>query len=288
MRIRSLLALAVLASLSVLFVILAAGPALGQTDPPASGDWTVSDTTVVMDQTVDLHGDLLVTDTGSLTLENVTLRIHLSSDGQYGIEVMGDGSLTIEDGDDDKATTSDASRVTAVPTTRSYYLIANTASVLRLTNSFITRCGHTGMAGATHQGIYVATDDAIVTGMAVDDCLQGLIVEDGSVTVSDSSFTNCTYHGITATNSDLNVGSTTLADKPELVVAAKLDLADSQEPARELARAIGVEVLPISAVTGLGLPVLSERLWTMLSEFRQEQPGRRYDLPTPPHLRNEQ
>ena len=212
MRIRLLLALAVFASLSVLIVLLAAGPALGQTDPPASGDWTVADTTVVMDQTVNLHGDLLVTDTGRLTLENVTLRIHLSSNGEYGIEVMGDGSLTIKDGDDDKATTSDASRVTAVPTSRSYYMIANTGSVLRLTNSFITRCGHTGMAGATHQGIYIATDDAIIRGMTVDDCLQGLVVEDGSVTVSESSFTNSTYHGITTTNSDLDVGSTTLAD----------------------------------------------------------------------------
>ena len=83
MRNRSFYLIGVVA-LSLLAVTLLAIGCAGQTDPPASGDWTVSDNTLVEDRTVHLHGNLLVTSTGSLTLENVTLRIHLDSTGQRG------------------------------------------------------------------------------------------------------------------------------------------------------------------------------------------------------------
>ena len=55
MRKRLLITLAGATLMSVLVLLLLASGAMGQTDPPASGDWTVADTTVVSDQTVDLR-----------------------------------------------------------------------------------------------------------------------------------------------------------------------------------------------------------------------------------------
>jgi GTP-binding protein len=86
---------------------------------------------------------------------------------------------------------------------------------------------------------------------------------------------------------ELAAYSAALAEKPELVVAAKIDLAESDAPACDLAEAIGVTVLPVSAVSGQGLEPLTERLWTMLSGFHRETPPKRYNLPTPPHSRSD-
>jgi GTPase len=60
--------------------------------------------------------------------------------------------------------------------------------------------------------------------------------------------------------------SPALAAKPELVVATKADLLDSDEPLDRLGRELDTEVLAISAVTGKGLDALTERVWQMLQD----------------------
>jgi GTP-binding protein len=84
---------------------------------------------------------------------------------------------------------------------------------------------------------------------------------------------------------ELQEYSAALAAKPEIVVANKLDLSDSQEPAEELARAIGAEVLPISAVSGQGMKDLIEAMWRSLGELRSAPQPEQAELPEAPHLR---
>jgi len=45
---------------------------LGQTPPPASGDWDIFDNTVITDQNITLNGNVNVKSGGVLTLDNVT------------------------------------------------------------------------------------------------------------------------------------------------------------------------------------------------------------------------
>ena len=66
---------------------------------------------------------------------------------------------------------------------------------------------------------------------------------------------------------ELQQYSPKLTAKPELVVANKMDLTDSDEHLRELSEAVGSEVLAISAVTGQGLEKLGERIWQKLDEL---------------------
>ncbi|UCC93635.1 MAG: right-handed parallel beta-helix repeat-containing protein, partial [Thermoplasmata archaeon] len=212
MRHRLLYTIAGTAVLSIVLLLLLAGAGAAQTDPPATGDWTVSDTTLVTDRTVDLHGDLTVTSSGSLTLRNVTLRIHLTSDGEHGIEVQTGGSLVIEDNDDDASTTDDASEVDSQPNTRSYYFIVRSGTSLRISNSFVYRCGHTGSVGNERLGLFVGTDDATIEGTIIDDCLHGLVLDHATITVTDSTVSNCTYHGVNAQDSDLTLTRVTMAD----------------------------------------------------------------------------
>jgi len=212
MRRPLLITIAFTAVLSFAMLLLLASCVAGQTDPPASGDWVVSDVTAVVDQTVDLRGNLLVTSTGSLTLENVSLRIHVGSPGQYGIEVQAGGTLVLQDKDGDRTTQDDDTRVMALPSSDAYYFIVRSGANLRISNSYITDCGHTGMAGRTRMGLYIATDNATIEGSVFDECLHGLALERAVVTVSNSSFTNSTYHGIDAQDSDLYLYSVTMAD----------------------------------------------------------------------------
>jgi GTPase len=61
--------------------------------------------------------------------------------------------------------------------------------------------------------------------------------------------------------------SPTLAAKPEIVVANKMDLTGAKENLHLLRRELDVEVVPISGVTGKGLPELTERIWAVLQEL---------------------
>ncbi len=200
------------AMLSLLLLLLLAGGSAGQTDPPASGDWIVADTTVVSDQTVDLHGDLTVTSTGSLTLENITLRFHVSSDGEYGLEVQTGGSLTVRDGDGQVATTGDASSIKVVPPSKAIFAQVWSGTTLRISNSFITQCGYVPSVGAELLGLYIASDDAIISGTSIDGNLHGLVLRGATISVTDSSITNSTCHGVNAQDSDLTLRDCTLAD----------------------------------------------------------------------------
>jgi GTPase len=73
---------------------------------------------------------------------------------------------------------------------------------------------------------------------------------------------------------ELQKYSQELAEKPEIVVANKIDLAPDLAAVDELRDAIGQDVLGISGVTGAGLPALGERLWKMIEAARAAQPPR--------------
>ena len=68
--------------------------------------------------------------------------------------------------------------------------------------------------------------------------------------------------------SELEQYSQALADRPELVVANKMDLTGSEASLRGFEDAVAAEVIPISAVTGRGVNILAERIWQMLQEHQ--------------------
>lgn len=69
---------------------------------------------------------------------------------------------------------------------------------------------------------------------------------------------------------ELSKYSPELATKNELVVGNKIDLTDGKERAKDFARKIGKDVLPISAVSGIGLPLILEKLWDMVQQAKAE------------------
>jgi len=83
----------------------------------------------------------------------------------------------------------------------------------------------------------------------------------------DESDPAAAYHAI---RGELCEYSKALADKPEIVVANKMDLTGADEHIDELRRELGVDVFGISAVTGQGLEPLCERIWDVLAIQRAQ------------------
>jgi GTP-binding protein len=71
------------------------------------------------------------------------------------------------------------------------------------------------------------------------------------------------YHTI---NDELRQYSLELAEKPQIVVANKMDLTDSDENLARFTDAVECDVIAISAVTGKGLDKLTERIWKVLKD----------------------
>ena len=68
---------------------------------------------------------------------------------------------------------------------------------------------------------------------------------------------------------ELEKYSPELASKQEIVAGNKIDLTGGGEGARALADQIGCEVLPVSAASGIGLPVVTEKLWGLLGRSQE-------------------
>jgi GTPase len=76
-----------------------------------------------------------------------------------------------------------------------------------------------------------------------------------------------------AIREELTRYSPTLAEKPEIVVANKMDLTDSDAHLEDLRKQLGVEITAISAVTGRGLEALAERIWNSLPPEEAPEPS---------------
>jgi len=71
-----------------------------------------------------------------------------------------------------------------------------------------------------------------------------------------------------AIRSELKQYSEALAQKPEVIVANKIDLDPDGKIVEDLKKKLNKEIYPISAVTGAGIKELSELLWKKVKELK--------------------
>ncbi len=69
---------------------------------------------------------------------------------------------------------------------------------------------------------------------------------------------------------ELRLRSAKLAEKPEIVAANKTDLEGAEQGVERLRNGLDVEVFPISALTGQGVPELIARILHMLEELKRQ------------------
>jgi GTP-binding protein len=80
------------------------------------------------------------------------------------------------------------------------------------------------------------------------------------------------YHRI---RKELEQYSESLAKKPEVIVANKIDLDPKGEPVKKLRKHLRHRIYPISAVTGEGVKDLCELLWKKVKQAKSENGGLR-------------
>jgi hypothetical protein len=160
-------ALVIMASLFLLAATAMLLPDLveAQTDPPSSGDWTVSDRTFVENRTVQLRGNLTVANGGHLTLRNVTLQMFSSLTEAHGITVRSGGTLQVMDNDGNQSTQGDRSVLMRGSPSFGYYFVARQGSNLLMTNSLVSGPGARPVA----RGVLVETDNATFAGVSFVD-----------------------------------------------------------------------------------------------------------------------
>ena len=72
---------------------------------------------------------------------------------------------------------------------------------------------------------------------------------------------------------ELELYSKSLAERPSIVAANKIDMPDSAEKLESLREAVAERIFPISAITGQGVPDLMNELWKKLKEMAESVSG---------------
>jgi parallel beta-helix repeat protein len=168
-------------------ILIVVSAAQAQTDPPANGDWTVSDRTVVVNQTVRLHGNLTVETGGYLTLRNVTLQVFSGVGNTRGITVKTSGTLEIDDMDGRSTTEGDRSVVMRGNPSQGYYFIVDAGSDLSINRSLISGMGSV----RSNDGLLVRADDVRFRSTTFIDGEGYNVKFEGS---NGSSVVDCTFY----------------------------------------------------------------------------------------------
>lgn len=184
--------------ISIAFLLVGAatldvGATITGTPVPETGDWTINNATTVKDEVIVLSGNLLVNDGGSLTLDNATLKMNCTTDGQYGITVKSGGGLTIQGGS--HITNNGAGN---------YHLWIEAGATFSMKDSKLEYCGyqitdHDYQRDYKYTGPYFKCD-GIIENSIIDNCLQGIISEDNTFTVKSSTVQNSMWHNIEGRN----------------------------------------------------------------------------------------
>ena len=161
-------------------------PSLAQ---PPEGDWDVIGVEVVENETIELSGNLTIKAGGSLTLRNVTLRMNVEHNGQYGISVEEGGALSIYN-----------SNISSATAFRFFCSVVNASFIMK--DSELRSAGWGGQwdwgAEPKKRGLHIQADDAVIDANLISDSLGVFLC-----LCHNSSVTNnrlVTDYGITVTH----------------------------------------------------------------------------------------
>ncbi|MGQ9583107.1 MAG: right-handed parallel beta-helix repeat-containing protein [Thermoplasmatota archaeon] len=183
----AVLLLAALATASALPLVPASN------DPPpgggtVSGHWTVADTRTYTGVTIHLdHGNLTIQSGGSLTLDNVDLRLSLDTSGQFQIEVQAGGRLVVRNGSTISSTNPD----------RRYLFKVRSGAELTLSGSTIRDVGYTYTNSPNeNNGVYVATQNATLNSCTFQSSTHGLFLDTVAPSVTSCRFVDIASAGV--------------------------------------------------------------------------------------------
>lgn len=147
--------------------------------PPSSGDWNITDTTMLEDTEYIVNGSIFIKSGGSLILRNSSIYMNLTLNGQYWIDVENGGNLTI---------TND-SLITAYNQSNKYYIRVFNGAKFLLDNSEISYAGpNTG----DKRGLYIETQNVSITNSRIHGNYAGVYISSSNnISLINNSISDC-------------------------------------------------------------------------------------------------
>ena len=157
-------------------------PVSSQTPPPANGDWIVSDQTTISNQVIDLKGNLTVTATGNLTLDNVTLLFDMPVLGVYTFNVVNGGQLQVH-----------RSNITSKDITTHFKFIVS--GKMRMDHTNVSELW--GDVATLHGGIDIKNDNVTISNCTIKNSqVAGIFINTSAPLIEYSEISNNNMMGI--------------------------------------------------------------------------------------------
>ncbi|MCX6818224.1 MAG: right-handed parallel beta-helix repeat-containing protein [Candidatus Aenigmarchaeota archaeon] len=166
-------------------------------EPPATGDWLITENIVCSSQTIVLNGSLLINGVSNLTLENSILSFNSNYNGQFGIDV--NGTLSI------------AGSTIRSESSYAYTFVSNTGATLSIRDSSVSGCGF--ISGDNKmRGVYVKSSGTVISNVTFANNYYALLLYASGSNVSASTFAS-NYVGIEVSGSnDIITGNTLVSN----------------------------------------------------------------------------
>jgi len=140
------------------------------------GDLIINQTESYSNEAIVLTGNLIIQNGGNLMLDDITLLMNCSYDGQYYIEVQEGGSFHI-----------DNSAIFAVDYHYEYLFWVREGATLTMKDSRIGDCGYElNYPDYDHSGLYIQSDNVVIDQCRIYGDMIGIVCDSSSPTVSNS------------------------------------------------------------------------------------------------------
>ncbi|MEW6069084.1 MAG: PKD domain-containing protein [Candidatus Thermoplasmatota archaeon] len=149
----------------------------------AKGDEYIDSTQVWNDTIKTLKGNLIITSTGNLTLNNVTLIFNCTTDERYHLKVQAWGQLYVYN-----------SNIKSPPKQANYCFWAEQYSTITLENTTISHCGYKGEEW--EKGLYIATSNCRINNCTFTNNWYGVYFAAGEPKIENSNIVNNTDYSI--------------------------------------------------------------------------------------------
>ena len=177
-----------------------AGADVSGTAPSEAGDTLIGNATVWKNEIITLNGNLTVNETGSLTLDNVTLLMNCAQNGSYHIEVQTGGEMHIYN-----------STITSTNESAHYNFWVRTDSKFEMRDSELHGCGYEWGENGDHGGLWINTNNVTLDNNTLSNNFCGL----SFFSSSDGQIANCniysnSQHGIYSSSSNNRITNCTI------------------------------------------------------------------------------
>ena len=167
-------------------------------------NWIVTGKEVHINETIFLTGNLIIENSGNLTLKNVTLVMNCSKDGEFGIEVKDSGIFNILDYDNNPTTKYDRSNITSINSEYEFGFFINTSAEFIMKNSELSECGYDWSGEEGERGLTIKTDNAVIENSYLHNNLYGIYIDfSNNIQIINNNISN-NFYGINFHSSSKN------------------------------------------------------------------------------------